>query len=496
MQANFSDPVLRGWTKALADTSNGDLVMRIGGGPQDEVVFAAGNYSWHPNVNQGGGCNASAFDYSIGDCVVLTPQHFSAMMDFSHVVGVKLVFGLSAMYGACCVRYDDTRIIYGTGHCAGVNLTGSCCRAPSVNLTGSCHRVPVSACSHEKVPLGKCRPWDSSNTLEILKHAHAHPHPPFGFELGNELDAAGSDRTGPELLSYFVKLAAMIDEVWSDTPKDMRPKVIGFDNDFGGAAYNRSLSVAVLETAKPFLHAFTYHQYGCGGGPDPKCVDKEYLHGGGNGKSGAADYSLVRKVVPAAEIWLGEGGGQGCASGPDTQQLKSNELTDVYWWLDALGALALSGQQRWLRETLAGGWYGLVNLTSMEVYPDYYGALLFSKLMGPEVLTATVSSGVQYSPKAYAHCARQKGYLTLLLFNFGNTSVTAAIAPATGSATGVYRLNGPLYGHGIYLNGKLLQLGDDKALPPMEPVAPSGPLVLAPLDIAFVTVKTEGKACQ
>ena len=82
--------------------------------------------------------------------------------------------------------------------------------------------------------------------------------------------------------------------------------------------------------------------HGCGGGPDPKCVDKEYLHGGGNGKSGAADYSLVRKVVPAAEIWLGEGGGQGCASGPDTQQLKSNELTDVYWWLDALGALQIN----------------------------------------------------------------------------------------------------------------------------------------------------------
>jgi len=115
----------------------------------------------------------------------------------------------------------------------------------------------------------------------------------------------------------------MIDEVWSDTPKDKRPKVIGFDNDFGGAAYNRTLSAGVLETAKPFLHAFTYHQYGCGGGPDPNCVDNEYLHGGGDGKSGSADYNLVRKVVPSAEIWLGEGGGQGCASGPGTQQLKS-----------------------------------------------------------------------------------------------------------------------------------------------------------------------------
>ena len=79
----------------------------------------------------------------------------------------------------------------------------------------------------------------------------------------------------------------------------------------------------------------------------------------------------------------------------------------------------------------------------MEVYPDFYSALLFSKLMGPEVLAATMSSGVQYSPKAYAHCARQKGFLSLLLFNFGNASVTAAIAPAVGTATGIYRLHGP-----------------------------------------------------
>jgi hypothetical protein len=192
--------------------------MRVGGGPQDEVVFAAGNYSWHPNVNRGGGCNSSAFDYTVGDCVVLTPQHFDAMMDWSQAVGVKLVYGLSAMYGACCVRYDDPRIIYGTGHCEGVNLNSSKTRK-------------------EKVPLGKCRPWDSNNTYEILKHAHAHPHPPFGFELG-----------------------------------DKRPKVIGFDNDFGSGSdpvHNRTLSASVVETAKPFLHAFTYHQYGCGGGPDP-----------------------------------------------------------------------------------------------------------------------------------------------------------------------------------------------------------------------------------
>jgi hypothetical protein len=43
----------------------------------------------------------------------------------------------------------------------------------------------------------------------------------------------------------------------------------------------------------------------------------------------------------------------------------SNEAIDMYWWLDALGNTAAHGHHRFLRETLAGGWYGMVNLTSM-----------------------------------------------------------------------------------------------------------------------------------
>ena len=63
-------------------------MIRVGGGPQDSVVFAAGNYSWSSSVNKGGGCNSSVFDYTMGDCVVL---------DFAEATGSKLVFGISAM---------------------------------------------------------------------------------------------------------------------------------------------------------------------------------------------------------------------------------------------------------------------------------------------------------------------------------------------------------------------------------------------------------------
>jgi hypothetical protein len=46
----------------------------------------------------------------------------------------------------------------------------------------------------------------------------------------------------------------------------------------------------------------------------------------------------------------------------------------------------------------------------MEVYPDYYAALLFTRLMGPTVLAPTVQQTPTPDPsaplRAYAHCTR------------------------------------------------------------------------------------------
>ena len=155
----------------------------------------------------------------------------------------------------------------------------------------------------------KCRPWDSSNAREILKHAHAYKSKGlFGFELGNELAAGGGtvsgDRTpgahpdrcrawtllclchlllwpflsvfvqlqGPTfvlmwltqhgrpaeaMLSYFEELQSMVAEIWADTPAAQRPKIIGPDNDFDPGHTNVS---ATLGAMAPFLHAFTYHK--------------------------------------------------------------------------------------------------------------------------------------------------------------------------------------------------------------------------------------------
>ena len=81
---------------------------------------------------------------------MLTPTRFDAMLDFCDDVGCKLVFGISAMYGSCCVRYDDQRVMYGTGHCEGVRARRA---AQSTRVRKARAREPaVPACCRSLPP--------------------------------------------------------------------------------------------------------------------------------------------------------------------------------------------------------------------------------------------------------------------------------------------------------------------------------------------------------
>eukprot|EP01049_Picozoa_sp_SAG25_P004800 SAG25_NODE_311_length_10005_cov_9.395720_6_plen_318_part_00 len=309
------------------------------------------------------------------------------------------------------------------------------------------------------------------------------------------------------MLAGFSELHAMIGEIWSDTSPADRPKIIGPDNDFRWSSMRGNLTTSrVLESMAPYLHAFTYHRYGGGGETDARAFE---VYASDSTAGGVPD-ALLKQLAPETELWLGEGGGTGCSEGqPEpghplagvTHQLASNEAVDMYWWLDALGDTAVHGHQRFLRETLAGGWYGITNLTSMEVYGDYYAALLFSRLMGPTVLSTSVTQIPKPTPsspvRSYAHCHRQGQGLTVLLINLGpraNVTITDSLgASATAAPYEIYRLNpGPegKTGHQVALNNKILKLGQGGKIPPMASVEASAPVIeMAPLDIVFAVVR-------
>eukprot|EP01046_Picozoa_sp_COSAG06_P021490 COSAG06_NODE_1619_length_8908_cov_3.222727_2_plen_229_part_00 len=178
------------------------------------------------------------------------------------------------------------------------------------------------------------------------------------------------------------------------------------------------------------------------------------------------------------------------------------------------------------RETLMGGYYEIVNKTSYLPNPDSFTMALFSRLMGPKVLHATVhvstatttvnsmDAGADVGGKGegapanatemlrgYAHCARTStsgtgggdddssgnsggGQATVLLINLASTTAfTVTIdTPAPTSTTvgggagvggGEWHLTAPLgdiHAKAIELNGKLLTLiNNNTEMPPMPP---------------------------
>jgi hypothetical protein len=105
-------------------------------------------------------------------------------------------------------------------------------------------------------------------------------------------------------------------------------------------------------------------------------------------------------------------------------------------------------------------------------------ALLFTRVMGPTVLAATVHQMPTPDPKgplkSYSHCARTseaRGGVALLLINLATAANVTVTLPVAGPHT-LYRLQAAgrdESGHSVQLNGEVLKLSAENA--PRSPVS-------------------------
>ena len=89
---------------------------------------------------------------------------------------------------------------------------------------------------------------------------------------------------------------------------------------------------------------------------------------------------------------------------------------DTFRYLDQLGRLARAGVQVVMHNTLAASDYGLLDETTLTPRPNYWGALLWRRLMGTTgaLLRRADPEGLH----VYAHCLRGKsGGVALLVIN-------------------------------------------------------------------------------
>ncbi|KMT03280.1 hypothetical protein BVRB_8g198220 [Beta vulgaris subsp. vulgaris] len=229
--------------------------------------------------------------------------------------------------------------------------------------------------------------WDSSNAETLIRHTvNKGYNKIIGWELGNELNGAGVGASVPS--DQYAKdvntLQNLVQKIYNSSQN--KPIVLGPGGFFNSLTWFEDF----LKKSTNTLQAVTHHVYNLGPGEDEhmmnKIFDPVYLD------TGAQVYldlqNLLRKLKSPIVAWVGEAGGA-WHGGHD---LVTNVFASGFWFLDQLGMAATFNTKAFCRQALIGGHYGLLNTTTFLPNPDYYNALLWHRLMGKQVLATKVFS--------------------------------------------------------------------------------------------------------
>jgi heparanase 1 len=243
------------------------------------------------------------------------------------------------------------------------------------------------------------------------------------------------------------------------------------------------------------IDAFSYHHYGaasqrCAGTPGmpqtsaDAALSEEWL---ARTDQTLAFYRNLRdEFEPGKPMWVTETADAACGGNP-----WASTFLDTFRYLDQLGRPAKQGVQVVIHNTLAASDYGLLDQKTLNPRPNYWGALLWRRLMGTTVL----DSGVEIAEgrHVYAHCLRgAPSGVTLLVINNSRTE-TAVEMPIESKR---YTLSAePLQNGDVELNGAALKVDDSGDLPAIEGAeTAAGSVSFAPATITFLTIEGAGNA--
>jgi len=254
----------------------------------------------------------------------------------------------------------------------------------------------------------------------------------------------------------------------------------------------------LLKAAGPGFDVFSYHIYTA---VSQRCSDampaigttaaaalsKEWLSRPDKIHDFYAD--LRDRYEPGKPLWVTETADAGCGGNP-----WASTFLDTFRYLNQQGRLAQKGVQMIAHNTLSASDYGLLDEKSFTPRPNYWGALLWRRLMGRVVLNPGPTT--QNDLYLYAHCMRDRnGGVAVLAINAGSAPRELTV-PLAGER---YTLTaGELESRAVQLNRLELHDGADGALPRIQgtPVR-AGRVSLPATSITFVTLPGAGnEACQ
>jgi heparanase len=241
----------------------------------------------------------------------------------------------------------------------------------------------------------------------------------------------------------------------------------------------------------PVFDVFSYHFYGAAsmrmmrGGPfsikDERALDSSWLR---RTDTVTDYYAVLRdKYNPGKPLWITETAEAAAGGDPFAAT-----YLDCFRYLYQLGSLAKKGVKVVMHNTLAASEYSLIDQDTHLPKPDYWVALLWTKLMGTKVYDA--GNGL---PGVYVFAHNMKGHeggMTILVINTNKTSATVFI-PTDAEQYTVTSME--FQGKTVQLNGQELKLDDNDQLPSCKGLSiKSGNVSLPPTSISFFTMADAG----
>jgi Glycosyl hydrolase family 79, N-terminal domain len=261
-----------------------------------------------------------------------------------------------------------------------------------------------------------------------------------------------------------------------------------------GMAGETDAASSLLAASGPGLDIFSYHHYGAlserctGASASDDALSEEWL--ARTDKTLNFYRGLRDRFDPGKPIWLTETAEAACGG-----NRRAATFLDTFRYLDQLGRLAKAGVQVVMHNTLAASDYGLLDEKTLTPRPNYWGALLWRRLMGTTVLDSGLP--IQAGLHVYAHCQRgMPGGVGLLVIN---TDRSAARGLKLAVASERYTLDAANLDDGtVRLNGHALELRANDDLPEITGVrTPAGTLTFTPATIAFLVIPAAANsACR
>ncbi len=213
--------------------------------------------------------------------------------------------------------------------------------------------------------------------------------------------------------------------------------------------------------------------------PPTEALSESYL-----GMAGmcARVFSPIRdKYCPGGEMWVTESGDAGAGG-----HTWASTYLDVPRTLNELADFSTVTRGIVFHNTLASSDYGYLQHGSFEPRPNYFAALLFTRLMGQTVYDTAEPKRV--GAHVYAHSrADGKDGVCYMVVNNSMTDETLVELPKKATKY-VLCGNGDLRSKVMYLNGKPLTLGENDELPALVGEDAEGTVTLAPGACAFFVI--------